>query len=137
MHSLPLRLPPTCDLRREIEQAVNALPERCGFVLSGIGSLTQASLRFAAAESATLLTEPLEVLSLAGSVTPEGAHLHASMAMACGRVIGGHVGYGCLVRTTAEVLVALLPEWQLARKHDPASGYQELAISRRPDSDAG
>jgi len=135
LHTLPLRLPPACDLRREIEQAVGARPEQCGFVLSGIGSLAQANLRFAAAESSTLLVEPLEVLSLAGSVTPEGAHLHASVSTASGSVLGGHLGYGCLVRTTAEVLIAILPEWKLSREHDPASGYQELTISRRSDQD--
>jgi len=131
LHTLPLRLPPACDLRREIEHAVSTLPEQSGFVLSGIGSLTQASLRFAAAESPTLLVEPLEVLSLAGSVTPEGAHLHALVSTASGRVLGGHLGYGCLVRTTAEVLVAVLPEWWLSREHDSATGYKELAIVRR------
>ena len=135
MQTLPLRLPPTCDLRREIEQIVGARPEQCGFVLSGIGSLVQANLRFAAAESATLLVEPLELLSLAGSITPTGAHLHASVSTASGRVLGGHLGYGCLVRTTAEVLIAVLPEWRLSREHDAASGYKELTISRRPDRD--
>jgi predicted DNA-binding protein with PD1-like motif len=125
-------LPPACDLRREIERAVSALPERSAFVLLAIGSLTQANLRFAAAESPTLLVEPLEVLSLAGSVTPQGAHLHASVSSADGRVLGGHLGYGCVVRTTAEVLLAVLPEWELSRAHDPISGYNELAVIRRP-----
>jgi len=135
LHTLPLRLPPACDLRRGIEQAVGARPGQCGFVLSGIGSLTQANLRFAAAESPSLFVEPLEVLSLGGSVTPEGAHLHASVSTASGRVLGGHLGYGCLVRTTAEVLVAVLPEWKLSREHDPASGHKELTIARRSGSD--
>ena len=46
-----------------------------------------------------------------------------------------HLGYGCLVRTTAEVLIAVLPEWKLSREHDAASGYKELTISRRSDRD--
>ncbi|MCE9658411.1 MAG: DNA-binding protein [Burkholderiales bacterium] len=133
MHTLPLRLPPGCDLRREIERAVGALPEPSAFVLSGIGSLAEASIRFAGAESPTLLTEPLEVLSLAGSVSAQGAHLHAAVSTAGGSVLGGHLGYGCVVRTTAEVLVAVLPEWKLSREHDPASGYEELVVARHQD----
>ena len=133
MHALPMRLAPGCDLRRELEAAVRGFPERSGFVLSGIGSLSQASLRYAAAEAATTIVEPLEVLSLAGSVTPAGAHLHASVATAGGAVFGGHVGYGCVVRTTAEVLLVALPEWDLSRAHDPATGYQELAVAPRED----
>lgn len=136
MNTLVLRLPPACDLRREIEQAVAALAQPSGFVLAGIGSLTQASLRFAAAPLPTLLVEPLEVLTVSGSVTPDGAHLHASVSTASGQVLGGHVAYGCLVRTTAEVLVAVLPEWRLWREHDPASGYQELRVARRSGGDA-
>jgi predicted DNA-binding protein with PD1-like motif len=129
-------LPPACDLRREIERAVSALPERCGFVLSGIGSLTQASVRFAAAGAPTLLVEPLEVLTLSGTVTAEGAHLHVAVSTASGRVLGGHLAYGCLVRTTAEILVASLPEWKLSRQHDSTTGYQELTIALRMGTDA-
>ena len=129
MYSLPLRLHPASDLRREIEKAVAALPGGSGFVLSGVGSLSQASLKFAAVDAATLLVEPLEILTLAGSVGASGAHLHASVATASGRVLGGHLGYGSLVRTTAEVLVAVLPEWRLTREHDPATGFAELVVA--------
>jgi len=45
-----------------------------------------------------------------------------------GAVIGGHVAYGCIVRTTAEVLLALLPDWRFNREHDAATGYDELVV---------
>ena len=40
---------------------------------------------------------------------------------------------GSLVRATAELVLALLPEWQFSRVLDPATGYAELRIQRRPD----
>jgi hypothetical protein len=49
-----------------------------------------------------------------------------------GCVVGGHVCYGNAVRTTAEVLLAQLPEWNLGREHDPGTGYKELVIRRVP-----
>lgn len=55
-----------------------------------------------------------------------------SVADATGRVIGGHVSQGCVVRTTAEVLVALLPEWAFSREPDAATGFDELVIHQRP-----
>jgi hypothetical protein len=58
--------------------------------------------------------------------------LHASLADARGRVIGGHVSAGCIVRTTAEVLVAFLDGWTFTRPHDAATGYRELSIDRIP-----
>jgi predicted DNA-binding protein with PD1-like motif len=56
-----------------------------------------------------------------------------SVADARGQVFGGHVASGCMVRTTAELLLALLPEHRFARKLDPATGFLELVIESRPD----
>jgi predicted DNA-binding protein with PD1-like motif len=57
-------------------------------------------------------------------------HLHIAVSDAQGQVTGGHMGPGCIVRTTAEVLVALLPDWRFSREPDTQSGYKELAIKR-------
>lgn len=50
---------------------------------------------------------------------------------------GGHVAYGCIVRTTAELLFALLPEWRFTREPDAATGYDELAICRADEPPGG
>jgi hypothetical protein len=39
-----------------------------------------------------------------------------------GEVFGGHVAPGCIVRTTAEVLLSLPPEWAFAREPDALTG---------------
>jgi predicted DNA-binding protein with PD1-like motif len=49
-------------------------------------------------------------------------------------VIGGHLGPGSLVRTTAELVIGLLPEWRFQRELDPATGYAELRISPQAPS---
>ncbi|HWK85062.1 MAG TPA: PPC domain-containing DNA-binding protein [Caldimonas sp.] len=131
MDALPIRLSPGEDLRRALEAAIAGSGCGAGFVLSGIGSLTEARLRFAGADETQLLDADLEILTLAGSVSANGSHLHATLATPDGRVVGGHLGYGCIVRTTAEVLVALLDAWDFSREHDAATGYDELAIRRR------
>ena len=131
MPFLPLRLQPGVDLRRALEAAVANQGCEAGFVVSGIGSLGTARLRLAAAAQMLELDGALEVLTLAGSVAVNGSHLHASLADDHGRVLGGHLGYGCLVRTTAEVLLALLPQWHFSREPDAATGYDELALRRR------
>lgn len=123
----PLRLRPGADLRAAIEAAV-ADTGQAAFVLQGIGSLSVAQLRYAGMPSATELRGDLEILTLAGSVAPDGAHLHMSVSDAQGRVYGGHVAAGCVVRTTAELLLALLPGHAFSRETDPASGYKELVV---------
>lgn len=124
-----MRLPPGADLRKALEEAVAA---RSGpaFLISGIGSLVEARLRLAGAGEPDTVAGDLEMLTLSGTVADNGSHLHMSVADPAGRVIGGHVAYGCIVRTTAEVLLVLLPGWSLTRELDPATGFRELVVRR-------
>lgn len=128
MQPLPLRLPPGADVRAAIELALARQGAAAAFVLQGIGSLSVAQLRFAGQPACTELRGDLEILTLAGTVSPDGVHLHMSVSDAGGRVHGGHVGPGCIVRTTAELLLALLPGHAFGREHDPVTGYPELTI---------
>jgi len=129
MKLLPLRLQPGDDLRPALEQAVRQAGYDAAFVLSGIGSLGRASIRLAGAEQTLALDGEYEILTLAGSIASNGSHLHISLSDREGRVLGGHAGPGCIVRTTAEVLLVLLPDWQLRREPDKATGYAELKIT--------
>jgi predicted DNA-binding protein with PD1-like motif len=100
-------------------------------VISGVGSLSLAQLRFAGAAEATTISGDLEILSLAGTLSADGAHLHITIADSTGAVIGGHLCHGSLVRTTAELVLGLLPQWRFRRGLDPATGCAELQISPR------
>jgi predicted DNA-binding protein with PD1-like motif len=139
LQTLPIRLLPGQDLRRALEAVVAERGCAAAFVLSGIGSLAPAILRFAGATELTTIVGDIEMLTLSGSVAAHGSHLHASVSDARGVVTGGHVAYGCTVRTTAEVLLALLPEWRFSREPDAATGYDELVVrpAARPASGAG
>ncbi|AOF87208.1 hypothetical protein BSY239_516 [Hydrogenophaga sp. RAC07] len=132
MTLLPIRLLPGTDLRRALEALPLSHGTDSAFVVAGIGSLVQVSLRYADATETTLLAGPLEMLSLSGSLSTAGAHLHASVSDAAGRVSGGHLGQGSTVRTTAEVLLALLPKGTLTREHDAATGFGELVVRSAP-----
>jgi predicted DNA-binding protein with PD1-like motif len=127
MQTLVLRLNPGDDLRAALDLALTQGGAEAAFVVSGIGSLRGASLRFAGAELPARIEGDLEILTLAGSLSPDGSHIHISVSDTQGKVFGGHAAPGCVVRTTAEILVAVLPDWQFARTHDPLTGYAELA----------
>jgi predicted DNA-binding protein with PD1-like motif len=130
MRILPVRLAPHADLRATLEAALHEHGVSAAFVLQGIGSLCVAQLRLAGMEHPLALRADLEILTLAGSLSQDGAHLHISVADAQGRVTGGHLCPGSIVRTTAEVLVALLPDYRFTREDDAATGFKELAIGR-------
>ncbi|HEY8907223.1 MAG TPA: PPC domain-containing DNA-binding protein [Rhodoferax sp.] len=135
MKTLPIRLTPGQDLRTALEAAVFSQNCQAAFVLSGIGSLSTAGLRLAGANRPERLTGEMEILTLSGTVAFDGAksssHLHMALSTSTGQVLGGHVAAGCIVRTTAEVLLALLPDWEFSRQPDAATGYDELVVRAR------
>ncbi|MCP9778519.1 MULTISPECIES: PPC domain-containing DNA-binding protein [unclassified Cyanobium] len=131
MKVVPLPLQPGDDLRQALETWMVEQEEQAGCVISGIGSLSVVQLRFAAAAAATTIHSEMEILSLSGTLSADGAHLHIAIADSSGAVIGGHLCTGSLVRTTAELMVGLLPEWQFRRELDTGTGYAELRINPR------
>jgi uncharacterized protein len=136
MEALPLRLVPGNDLCEALEAEVAKRSCRAAFVLSAIGSLAPARLRFADASAPTTLSGHCEILSLAGTIAANGSHLHMSVADATGQVLGGHVAHGSMVHTTVEALLLLLPEWSFTRKLDDATGFAELVANRGGPRDA-
>jgi len=130
MEVVPLRLQPGDDLRRALETWMGEQQEQAGCLISAVGSLSVAQLRLAGGREATGFRGELEILSLSGTLSRDGAHLHIAVASSNGTVIGGHLCSGSLVRTTAELVIGLLPEWRFRRRLDPATGFAELEISR-------
>lgn len=128
MQTLPLRIGAGHDLRAVLAALVAQHQVSAAFVLQGIGSLSVAQIRYAGRPEFTELRGDLEILTLGGSLSPDGPHLHVSVSDADGRVSGGHLGPGCIVRTTAEVLVALLPRHRFERALDPDTGFLELFV---------
>jgi hypothetical protein len=129
MKVVPLRLKPGDDLRRTLEAWLGEQQEQAGCVISAVGSLSLAQLRLAGASQATAIHGELEIVSLSGTLSPDGIHLHIAIADSSGTVIGGHLCAGSLVRTTAELVIGLLPEWRFRRELDPVTGHAELRIS--------
>ncbi len=133
-----LRLVPGDDLRLSLERAFAELASKHGIqaacIVSAVGSLSRAVLCYADKPVGSDINASLELLMLSGTLSADGAHLHASVADEHGEVKGGHLMPGCIVRTTAEVVIALLPGWQFRRELDEATGHNELTArnSRTP-----
>ena len=126
----PYRLSPGEDLKESLERLFMASGTGAAFVVAGIGSLDRAAVRYAGEPEADLIEGRYEILTLQGSLSADGAHLHIAVSDAQGRVTGGHVRPGCRIATTAEILVAALPGLRFAREDDATTGYPELVIRR-------
>ncbi len=116
LRTVAARLTPGEDLRDAIERLAHEHHVEAGCVLSAVGSLKAATIRLAGADDFAKFTGPFEIVSLSGTISPSGVHLHLSIAGADGRVIGGHLVHGCVVHTTGEIVVADM------------AGYKELSI---------
>lgn len=125
-----LRLLPGQDLRVELQQFSQATQLQAGFVITAVGSLSQASLRLANHTQTTLWRKDFEMVSLTGSLCPDGVHLHMAIADPQGQVWGGHLTPGTLIRTTAEIVIGDSPQHRFCRQMDPVTGYPELGIER-------
>lgn len=123
-----LRLRPGDDLRQELLAFVQAQHLRAGAVLTCVGSLTVATLRLANQEGPTEYRGHFEIVSLVGTLSTNGSHLHVAGADSTGRTLGGHLLDGCRVYTTAEIVPGELPELEFRRETDPTFGYLELTV---------
>lgn len=125
------RLRPGDDLRKGIEGLVLENNIRAGCILTVVGSLTEYNLRFANQSFGTWGQGHFEIVSMTGTLSVNGSHLHMSISDGTGHTIGGHLLEGCKVYTTAEIVIAILPRYEFTREQDEASGYKELRIYQK------
>jgi len=124
-----LRLRPGDDLRDALLAYVAQHHLGAAAVLTCVGSLTVATLRLANQEGPTEYRGHFEIVSLVGTLSATGgSHLHLSVSDSTGRTLGGHLLAGCRVYTTAEIVLAALPELEFTRETDPTFGYKELLV---------
>ncbi|HEX8659719.1 MAG TPA: PPC domain-containing DNA-binding protein [Hymenobacter sp.] len=123
-----LRLRPGEDLRQALTAFVQAHNLRAAAVVTCVGSLTVTTLRLANQEVPSVYKGHFEIVSLVGTLSTNGSHLHLAVADSTGRTIGGHLLDGCRVYTTAEIVLGELPALEFTRETDPAFGYQELVV---------
>ncbi|MGB7441217.1 MAG: PPC domain-containing DNA-binding protein [Coleofasciculaceae cyanobacterium] len=128
MKIFAIRLKPEQDLKDSLRNLIKQHNIQAGFILTAVGSLQQATLRFANQDKSQILTEKLEILSLVGTLSIHGMHLHLSLADCNGKTIGGHLMDGCLIYTTAEIIIGTSEDFIFQRTVDRQTGYQELSI---------
>ncbi|MGF1538158.1 MAG: PPC domain-containing DNA-binding protein [Elainellaceae cyanobacterium] len=128
--AIALRLHPGQDLKTELTQLVEAQGWLAACVLSCVGSLSQAAVRFAGQPLGMRLKGYFEITSLNGTLSQEGCHLHIAISDKRGQIYGGHLLEGCEIYTTVELVIGVLPQIQFHRRQDPKTGYPELLIDR-------
>jgi hypothetical protein len=131
-----LRLLPGDDLVGSLRAFAAERGLRAACVLSCVGSTSLTTLRPAGCAEARVFDGKREIVSLVGTFSADGHHLHMSVADAACVVVGGHALEGCTVRTTAEIVVGELQGLRFARELDDRTGFRELFLAERADARA-
>jgi uncharacterized protein len=135
MRTVVVRLRPGQDLKRELLAVAERERVQAGWVLTCVGSLSRATLRLAGAGRQATRDGALEIVALVGTLSGRDSHLHLAVADDQGATFGGHLLGGCVVRTTAEVVLGADDRLRFEREHDPETGYHELVV-REPEEGA-
>lgn len=130
--SFAVRLHPGDDLRLSLESLTKERGLRAAYVATCVGSLRQAAIRYADREQPEIVRGPLEIVSLVGTLAPDGPHLHIAVSDGEGRTTGGHLAAGSLVYTTAEIVIVEVPHAAFSRTVDPETTFRELEIKKLP-----
>ncbi len=131
MKIFAIRLKPDEDLKVSLNTFVQENNIQAGFILTAVGSLKQATLRFASRNDSQVFKERFEIVSLAGTLSTQGLHLHISLSDPHGKTIGGHLLDGCIIYTTAEIVIGTSEDFIFLRSVDKMTGYKELEIQAK------
>jgi predicted DNA-binding protein with PD1-like motif len=121
---------PHQDLKQLVEDFAVHHNVRAGAIVTAVGSLEQLNIRFANQPSGMMHQGHFEIVSLTGTFSSTGCHLHISVSDESGRTIGGHLLMQNLIYTTAEIVVAVLPDLIFDRETDQEYHYTELVVRR-------
>ncbi len=127
MQPLPLKLAPGSDLRLSLEE----LAQRdgiSGFVLGVVGNLTKASFQCPGQAEPTVLEGDLEVITLNGTFSPQGVHLHLSLSDGACQVWGGHLEPGTIVQKGVDLLIGVLEQREGRQARQTAAPRIEIAV---------
>ncbi|QGW26725.1 PPC domain-containing DNA-binding protein [Phnomibacter ginsenosidimutans] len=127
----PFRLKPGEDLRAGIEAYVQQHQLKAAFVMTCVGSLTQYHLRMADQSKGEKKNGHFEIVSLVGTCSIHGSHLHLSISNEAGITTGGHLLHECHVYTTAEIVLGESTEHVFVRENDGTTAWEELQVKKR------
>ena len=125
------RLKPGDDLKAGIEKLIKENNIRAGWIATCVGSLTDYTIRFANQAEGTKGSGHFEIVSLVGTVSINGSHIHISISDSTGNTIGGHLMSGCKIYTTAEIVIQASDKFEFTREKDGSTPWEELQVKEK------
>jgi hypothetical protein len=135
MRTYTFRLKPGQDLKVGIEQFVSSKKLKTVAIVTCVGGLKRVTMRMAGAtpdkQDVRTIDGHFEIVSLMGTNSVDGSHLHISVSDENGTVIGGHLKEGSLVYPTAEIVISESKQEDYSRIMDEETGFPELVVKEK------
>ncbi len=126
--SYAFRLKPGQDLKQGIQNFVAEKQIKAGWINTCVGSLTEYNIRFANQPEGAKDNGHFEIVSVTGTVSVNGSHIHISVSDSTGKTIGGHLMEGCKIYTTAEIVIGSSNDYNFKREKDGTTPWEELQV---------
>ncbi len=124
------RLTKGMDLKKEIIKYCEDNNIKAGIIGACVGCCYEINFRLAGGDDFYQKTGDHEIVSMTGTISEDGVHIHVSFSDREGNTVGGHLTEGCLVNSTAEICIIEINNYKLTREYDDTTGYKELVIEK-------
>lgn len=124
------RLTKGMDLKKSIIEYCKDNNIKAGIIGACVGCCYEIYFRLAGGKDFYHKIGDHEIVSMTGTISEDGVHIHVSFADIEGDVVGGHLSDGCYVGSTAEIAIIEVKEYKLTREFDESTGYKELVIEK-------
>lgn len=109
---------------------------KSGVISSSVGCLSKAFIRNAGAKQIIEINSDLEIIAMNGTVSNKRIHIHISVADDDLKLFGGHLEDGCVVNTTAEMVITEFKGYMFDKEFDENTGYNELKVINIPKKES-
>ncbi len=123
-----LRLLPGEDIRISIQRFLEEKRIYAGWIVTCVGSLKEYVIRFANEKQPGKGTGYFEIVNLSGTLSANGSHLHVCISDNAGKTLGGHLMEGCIIYTTAEIVLIKSGKYIFTREKDGSTPWSELQV---------
>lgn len=124
------RLTEGMDLKKEIVKYCEANNIKAGYIGACVGCCYEIYFRLAGGDDFYHKIGNHEIVSMTGTISEDGVHIHVSFSDDKGVTVGGHLSDGCLVGSTAEIVICSIDNYKLTRRFEDTTGYKELNIEK-------
>ncbi|NLC34394.1 MAG: DNA-binding protein [Erysipelothrix sp.] len=122
------RLERGSDLKQGIIDFCNENKIESGAIVTAVGCVSEVSIRKADGVNQYFEIKDYELVSLTGTISKDGVHLHVALSDVNLKTIGGHLLDGTIVNTTMEIVIMKFDKYTLTRSFDENTGYNELEV---------